>query len=359
MKIQDWSRWGCLMLAWLTLGLVSEKAALAQAGTGSIRGLVTDASGAVLPDVQIEATNVGTQLKFTTTTTGAGIYTLSSLPIGQYKVVVQHTGFKQSVQENVDVATASTTTLNVTLELGEVTQTVTVTESVTPLMQTDNAEVATVVENRSVMDLPLQVSSGTPGRRQIENFIFLTPGVTGDFFVKTYNGSTNLSNMAQVDGIAWTNAEVPGRFFEGTPPFESVAEFKVASTLHPPEVGRAFGVTNYTLKSGTNRFHGNAFEFHTESAFDARGFFQATKTRQTQNEFGGTFGGPIFKDKTFFFASYSGFRLAQGGGGSTLYTLPPLDFRNGDFSRLLAQGIQIYDPQTTRLVNGVYVRDPF
>jgi hypothetical protein len=106
-------------------------------------------------------------------------------------------------------------------------------ESVTPLIQTDNAELATVVENRVVMDLPLQVSSGTPGRRQIENFIFLTPGVTGDFFVKTYNGSTNLSNMAQVDGIAWQNAEVPGRFFEGTPPFESVQEFKVGC-FDPP-----------------------------------------------------------------------------------------------------------------------------
>ena len=358
MKTQNWS-WLGLGLALLAFGLIWEKVALAQAGTGSIRGLITDSSGAILPDVKVEATNVDTQLKFSTSSTGAGVYSLSSLPIGLYKVTFEHTGFKLSVQENVDVSTASTTMLNITLTVGEVSQSVTVSESVAPLMQTDNAEVATVVENRTVMDLPLQVSSGTPGRRQIENFIFLTPGVSGDFFVKTYNGSTNLSNMAMVDGIAWTNAEVPGRFFEGTPPFESVEEFKVASTLHPPEVGRAFGVTNYTLKSGTNRFHGNAFEFHRESAFDARGFFQSSKTRATQNEFGGTFGGPIFKDKTFFFASYSGFRLAQGGGGSTLYTLPPLDFRNGDFSRLLSQGIKIYDPKTTRLVNGVYVRDPF
>src|SRR5438093_4587720 len=95
MKTQDWGRWGCLMLALLTLGLVSERVALAQAGTGSIRGLVTDATGSVLPDVQIEATNVATQLKFTTTTTGAGIYTLSSLPIGVYTVVAKHAGFKQ------------------------------------------------------------------------------------------------------------------------------------------------------------------------------------------------------------------------------------------------------------------------
>src|SRR5437016_10420974 len=117
------SRWNCvlpLVLTVVTLSLMSERFALAQAGTGSIRGLVTDASGAVLPDVQIEATNVATQLKFSTTTTGAGIYTLSSLPIGVYKVVVQHTGFKQSVQENVDIATGSTTTLNIALEVGEV-----------------------------------------------------------------------------------------------------------------------------------------------------------------------------------------------------------------------------------------------
>src|SRR5262245_29872883 len=227
MKTQNWGRWGCLVLVLFAFGQLSERVAVAQAGTGSIRGLVSDASGAVLPDVQIEATNVATQLKFSATTTGAGIYTLGSLPIGVYTVVFQHTGFKQSIQEHVDIATASTTTLNITLSVGEASQSVTVTEAVVPLMQTDNAEVATVVENRAVMDLPLQVSSGTPGRRQIENFIFLTPGVTGDFFVKTYNGSTNLSNMAQVDGIAWTNAEVPGRFFEGTPPFESVAEFKV------------------------------------------------------------------------------------------------------------------------------------
>ncbi|MCI0626129.1 MAG: carboxypeptidase-like regulatory domain-containing protein [Acidobacteria bacterium] len=295
--------------------------------------------------------------------TAAGIYVLTGLPIGEYRVIAQRTGFKQYVQEPVVIATASTTTLNITFEVGEVTDTVSVTESVLPLIQTDNAETATVVENRVVMDLPLQVSSGTSGRRQIENFIFLSPGVTGDFFTKTFNGSTNLSNMAMVDGIAWTNGEVPGRFFEGTPPFEAVQEFKVASTLHPPEVGRAFGVTNYTLKSGTNRFHGNGFWFIREDNLDARGFFQAQKSQTTQNEFGGTIGGPIIKDKTFFFGSYSGFRLKTAGAGTQLLTLPPTDFRRGDFSRLRDAGgnlIQLYDPQTTRPDgSGGFIRDPF
>jgi Carboxypeptidase regulatory-like domain len=335
----------------------------AQSSTGSIRGLVTDQSGSVVPDVVVEATNSATELKFSTTSTGAGIYVLSGLPIGSYKVVVQRTGFKQFIQERVDIATASATTLNITMAVGEVTDQVTVSESVTPLMQVDNAEVATVVENRVVMDLPLKVGGGAGGRRQVESFIFLSPGVTGDFFTKTFNGSTNLSNMAQVDGIGWTNAEVPGRFWEGTPPFEAVQEFKVANTLHPPEIGRAFGVTNYTLKSGSNRFHGNVFEFFREDNLDARGFFIPRKTQTTQNEFGGTFGGPIFKDKTFFFGSFSGFRLATGGGGSSLFTLPTTDFRRGDFSRLRdASGnlIQLYDPDTTRqLPGGGFVRDPF
>src|SRR5439155_9624390 len=140
------SRWNCvlpLVLTVVILSLMSERFALAQAGTGSIRGLVTDASGAVVPDVQIEATNVGTQLKFTITTTGAGIYTLSTLPIGNYRVVAQRVGFKQYVQGPVVIATASTTTLNIVLQLGEVSEKVTVTESVAPLMQVDNAEVAT------------------------------------------------------------------------------------------------------------------------------------------------------------------------------------------------------------------------
>jgi hypothetical protein len=351
-----------LMIATVVGGLIQGPDVFAQAGTGSIRGLVSDPSGAVLPDVEIEATNLSTQLKFTTKTTEAGIYVLTGLPIGQYKVTAQRSGFKQYLQERLDVATASTTTLNINLEVGEVSETVSVVESVTPLIQTDNAELATVVENRVVMDLPLQVSSGTPGRRQIENFIFLTPGVTGDFFVKTYNGSTNLSNMAQVDGIAWQNSEVPGRFFEGTPPFESVQEFKVATTLHPPDVGRAFGVTNYTMKSGTNRFHGNGFYFVRDDKLDARGFFIPQKTQTTQQEFGGTIGGPIIKDRTFFFGSYSGFRLVSGGGGTTLLTLPPADFRRGDFSRLRNPDgslRQLYDPATTRVEGGQIVRTPF
>src|SRR4051794_27330629 len=159
MKAKNW-RWAVpLVLTVASLSLMPDRTALAQVTAGSIRGLVTDRSEAVLPDVEVEATNLATDLKFTTTSTAAGVYVLTGLPVGNYRVVIQHTGFKQYVQEPVVIATASTTTLNITLELGEVSEKVTVTASVAPLIQTDNAEVSTVVENRVVMDLPLQVSS--------------------------------------------------------------------------------------------------------------------------------------------------------------------------------------------------------
>src|SRR3954468_24199819 len=128
MKARNWSWSVPLVLAVTILGLMLERTALAQVTAGSIRGLVTDRTEAVLPDVEIEATNLATELKFTTTSTAAGVYVLTALPVGNYRVVVQHTGFKQYVQEPVVIATASTTTLNITLELGEVSEKVTVTE---------------------------------------------------------------------------------------------------------------------------------------------------------------------------------------------------------------------------------------
>jgi hypothetical protein len=203
--------------------LISGKIAWSQVTAGAIRGVATDPSNAVLPDIEIEATNLTTNLKFTSTSTEAGTYVLGNLPIGDYKVVFRKTGFKQAVVEKVNVGTATTTTLNIQLQLGEIAQQVTVEESVAPFIQTDNAEVSTVVENRVVMDLPLQVGGAGGGgvaRRQAENFIFLTPGVTGDTFSKSFNGSPDLSQVAVVDGIPYTNAEVPGRFVDFSPPFE-------------------------------------------------------------------------------------------------------------------------------------------
>ena len=179
-------------------------------------------------------------------------------------------GFKTYVAEDLQVLTATTSTLNITMEVGELVQQITVSETIAPITVVETSEVSTNVEERVVMDLPLQVQNG---RRQAENFIFLTPGVAGDTFSKSYNGSPDLAQVAMVDGIAFSNAEVPGRFTTFAPPFESVEEFKVSSTLYPAELGRGFGVTNYKIKSGTNDYHGNAFEFLRNEKLDASGFF--------------------------------------------------------------------------------------
>ena len=269
-----------------------------QVRLGSLRGIISDSNGAVMPDVAVRVTNSATNVATTTTTTSAGVYSLTNLPVGEYQVEAEAKGFKKHVQENVIVATSATLSLNITMELGDVLQTVTVTETQAPLLQTEGATLSTNVERRVVMDLPLQVAGG---RRQAEDFIRLTPGVTGDTFSKSYNGSPEMSNASVVDGVPYTVAEVPGRFRDFSPPFEAIDEFQFANTLYPAEIGRTFGAANYTFKSGSNQFHGNAFEFLRNDVLDARGFFNPTKAITRQNEFGGTLGGPVIKNKTFFF----------------------------------------------------------
>jgi hypothetical protein len=172
-------------------------------------------------------------------------------------------------------------------------------------------------------------TTGATGRRQIENFIFLTPGVTGTQWSKSINGSPGFSQEVLIDGVDMQNIGAPGFIAEASPPYESVQEFKVQNTLYPAEYGGGFGVMNFTLKSGTNQFHGDLFEFLRNDKFDSRGFFAGSKSMLRQNEFGGTFGGPLLlpklyngKDKTFFFVSYSGFRLRGGIAAGNLQTLP-------------------------------------
>jgi hypothetical protein len=347
-------------IAVLVMVLLISTSASAQVTAGSLRGVVNDPNGAVMVDVAVRATNLQTNITSSTTSTTSGVFVIGALPVGQYRVELQAPGFKTYTREPVEIATATTSTLNVTMEVGELTQNVTVNEASTPFIQTANAEIASSIEEKVIMDLPLQM---TGDRRQVENFVFLTPGVTGSTFSKSFNGSPDLSQAAVVEGIAFSNAEVPGRFYTFSPPYEAVEEFKVSSTLYTAEVGRAFGVANYTFKSGTNSYHGDLFEYLRNDKLDARGFFANSKLPTRQNEFGGTFGGPIIKNRTFFFAAYDGFRKAGGDPNRSLVTLPTDQFRHGDFSKWVDSSgklIQIYDPATTKPDGkGGFTRDPF
>ena len=345
------------IFAALTLVLVMTTSASAQVTAGGVRGVVTDTAGAAMPGVAIEITNLETDFTATAESSGVGNYVMVNIPVGPYRLEATSDGFKTYVVEDLQVLTATTSTVNINMEIGELVQRITISETITPITVVETSEVSTSVEERVIMDLPLQVSGG---RRQAENFIFLTPGVAGDTFSKSYNGSPDLAQVAIVDGVAWSNAEVPGRFTTYAPPFEAVEEFKVSSTLYPAELGRGFGITNYKIRSGTNDFHGNVFEFLRNEKLDASGFFAGNRAPTRQNEFGATVGGPAIKNRTFFFFNYTSYRR-RGSTPTNFQTLPPTPFRTGDFSRLLSEeGISIYDPATTRDDGaGGFVRDPF
>ncbi len=342
---------------------------LAQTSLGSITGTITDSTGASIQGASVTATNLQTSLSRTATTGPNGTYVLQQLTVGSYRVSVTYAGFHTVEQSPVVVSTATNTSLDATLSPGVVNETVMVTGAPPPL-QTSNAEMSTVVSGRAVQDLPLQLAgslTGASGRRQIDNFIFLAPGVVGNQWTKYVNGTPSFGTEVVIDGASAQNPIVPGTVGSFGPPFEAVEEFNVQSTAYSAEFSRGFGVMNFTMKSGTNDFHGSAFEFLRNNVFDSRGFFQATRPIVRQNEFGFTFGGPVLlpkiyngKNRTFFFGSYSGFRLRGGSPTRGTVTLPTVRMKQGDFSQLLANGVQIYDPATTRTDgSGSFVRDPF
>lgn len=341
--------------------MLSATAARAQGSFGAISGTITDSTGAVVPQATITATHEQTGVSSTTTSDGAGLYTIQALPVGSYKVTVALPGFKTVDRTEVIISTARTTNLDVRLEPGDVSQTIDVAGTPPPL-QTNTAEISTIAERRVMMDLPLQLSGntvGASGKRQLDSFIFLTPGVTGNQYSKSINGSGQFTAELIIDGLTAAFSQVSGVIGNFSPPYEAVEEFNVQTSQYSAEAGRGFGVQQFTLKSGTSDFHGDAFEFLRNDKFDSRGFFQRAKPHVRQHEFGGTIGGPIIKEKTFFFAAFQQFRKA-GGAALSATTLPTVRMKQGDFSQLLAGGIQIYDPNTTKADGkGGFTRDPF
>ena len=337
--------------------------------TASIRGIVQDGSGAVVGGADVQATNVATGQTLQTVTTLSGIYVLGNVPVGSYRVEATLDGFKRFVRDSVSVNTATATDVNIVLEIGDVTESVTIEGTAAPLLRTDNAELSTVMERKLMIDLPLGLSgkstgAGASGRREIGQFTFLTPGVSGG---RGWNrhilGAPQFTGQDIIDGVPFTLLESPGLTDRMGPPFESVQEFKVSTTMYPANLGRGVGITNYTLRSGTNQFHGNAFWFFRNDQLDASGFFNPTRPVVRQNEYGGNVGGPIRKNKTFFHFSWQGFKRRGGTGTLGLLTIPNTEFRQGDFAALTDPGgnlIPIFDGNSTQPDGaGSFVRDAF
>jgi hypothetical protein len=312
----------------------------AQKDTGSIVGTVKDPSGALVIGAKVTVTDVDRGQTFTTTTTETGEYVASSLRVGRYTVTVEKTGFKKAVSEPVDLDVQQRAAVNIKLEVGRQTEQVLVTGAA-PLLETETSELGQVVDSRRAANLPLNgrnfaqlalLTAGTspsePGARDENSFGFSS------------NGARSLQNNFLLDGVD-NNSNLPDLLNETNyviqPPIESLQEFKVQTNAYSAEFGRGNGaIVNAVIKSGTNSWHGSAWEFLRNEAFDARNYFD-DPTQPTpafkQNQFGATFGGAIVKNRTFFFVDYEGYRLRQAQTQSVL--LPSAAEIGGDFTETL------------------------
>ena len=317
----------------------------AQISTGTLEGTVTDPSGAVVAGGTVSAKNLGTQLTRTVTTGGDGGYTIPNLPVAHYSVTVTSAGFKTYTISDVELQVAQRATVNVKLQIGGIEQQVTVGAS-PPIVETSQASVGQVVNPTTVEHMPLngrsfwQLTDLTPGATY-------TPGGqgtrTGGSSIRsssvnvTINGTAPNQTGWYLDGAFITEMQTGGTLIQ--PNVDALQEFKVESSNMSAEYGHTPNVVNVALKSGTNSFHGTAFEFLRNSAFDAKNFFYVPPVGSTQkieplrrNQYGFAVGGPIRHDKTFFFADFEKTGLLQGIDFNNI--VPSLAERGGNFSGL-------------------------
>ena len=350
------------LLSALVFVVFAPPCALAQTGGGgSIQGTITDSGGSVVPRATVVATNVATRVESTRQTNDAGLYVISPLPPGEYTVSVSATGFQTLIQEKVIVDALSAVSVNLTLKVGNVADTVTVADAL-PQLNTSDARLGVTIRNELYTNLPLAMGTAVAnsgigqGPRNPGAFIFLLPGVSEGNRWGTINGAQGFSKDVFIEGVPITDPiqQGEGRTISLSVSVEAVEQFQVETSGTGVEFNGQ-GSENYTVKSGGNEFHGSVFEYFRNTVLDARGFFPAVRPVEHQNEFGGTIGGPILKKKLFFFFSYDGWRY-RVVSPSQFASVPTLKMRQGDFSEL---PVAIYDPLTTRTVNGQLVRDPF
>ncbi len=316
--------------------LVLPLLAFGQNATGTILGTVRDANGAVMPNVAVNLSNEQTGQTFKVTTDGLGNYAAPLLKPGRYAVSAEANGFKRYLQSGIVLQVDQTARVDITLSVGDVTQTVEVAGE-SPLLQTENASTGTVIDENKIVQLPLN------GRNFIELSV-LVPGVGRAGGAQgasslTVDGNRPQNNNFLIDGTANTDGDFNKAIFN--PSIDAIQEFKVQTSTYSAEFGRSGGgQINLITKSGGNQFHGSAFEFHRNSALDARTFntLGSTLPKFIRHQFGGTFGGPIIKNKTFFFGSYEGIRRVQGL--TFTGTVPTEAMRRGDFTGVA----NIYDP---------------
>jgi hypothetical protein len=341
-------------------------AAVAQTFTGTITGLVTDASGAAVPGAEILVVNTDTGLRTSVATDARGNYAATQLPRGNYRAEAVAKGFKRLVREGILLQIQQVARVDFQLAVGELAESVVVTADVTRL-ETETAALGKIVDNRTIVNVPLNT-------RNVYSLVFLTPGVTGTVgnsygeMRYSVNGARARTMDTMIDGVSAAHPTVNG--FNGIsvfPSVDAIEEFKLLGATYPPEFGRSLGsVLNIVFKSGTNQFHGSAYEFLRNSKLDANNFFDNRRGQPLlsfkRSQFGGVFNGPVRRDKTFFMVSLEALRERRAD--STITSVPTELERRGDFSQTrtaAGAAITIYDPFTTRPnpSGSGYIRTPF
>ena len=386
--------------------LIITASGIAQSGGGAIEGTVADSNGAVVGNAPITAVNEQTGAQYTTKSTGSGDYRFPQLDLGTYMLTVVMDGFEKSVHKDVRVTISSTSALNITLAPGQTTQTV-VVNSEGPALQTESSDIGTTITERQVTELPLALNSGS--LRSPQAFVFLAPGTAGPgtagsttgTFQSKISGGQQFGDEVLLDGLSFYRTNAGETLDAYAPSVEALSEFKELTSTLPAEYGRTTGgITIFTTRNGTNQFHGKVWEIAQNTDFNANNWFsnaflaqcapgdaacRSTNSRPkaNQNDYGVTLGGPVWiphlydgHNKLFFFFAWE--QLKKSNGGSTTSSVPIPAWRTGDFSGqlgapLISNGAkvinpctglpvlagQIFDPSTTRTVNGVQCRDPF
>ena len=355
---------GIIFLAAVVVSALAPTSGWSQNVYGTIAGVVTDTSGAAVANATITLTNVDTAQKRNMETDASGNYTFVNILPGRYKLEGEKAGFKKFLREPIIVQIESGVRVDITLAVGAQTETVEVT-SETPLLQTETASLGQVVEQRSVTEMPLNgrnplalvglvagvVPQGTPsaGNSSAGNPVGANPFALGDFQI---GGGMAGQSQILIDGVPTNGAYL--NVVTVIPTQDAIEEFKVQTNNLGPEYGRfAGGVINLSTKAGTNSFHGSAYEFLRNKVLNANDFFAnrggVDRPPFTQNQFGANVGGPVFRDKLFFFSSYEGFRQRKG---SILTTwVPTAAERAGDFSQIgstdTTSVLPIYDATTS------------
>jgi hypothetical protein len=352
-------RTGLLAAACLLL-LLCTVPCIAQVDQGTITGTVTDPTGAVVPNAQVQLTDTNTGLVLKAPSNGAGVYVFSPIKIGSYKVTVSAAGFSGSTLSGLTLNVNQRLEADIKLVPGSVAQNVSVKAGAAELLETEQSSVGQTMSSKVINETPLN------GR----NYVFiaqLAAGVVqaagsrgqgnGDF---SANGLRAEQNNFILDGVDNNSNEVDflnGASYNVKPPPDALAEFKVQTSDYDAQFGHSAGaVINASIKSGSNNLHGDLWEYWRNDALDAQDYFAASKGKYRQHQFGGTIGGPILRNKLFFFGDVEATRILYGAPGT--YTVPTALMRQGNFSELLntnltgdAQQVLLYEPgtQTTKM----------